>query len=186
MKEQVDLQGQTGSPRRRSNRGAASGTLTASLSIVRRVRALLRRGEEGSALVEVALTMPILMAAITAVATFAIGFNNQLTLTSAVGSGAQYLQLIRTTTSDPCAQTLTAIENAAPSLTGSSIKLSFNFNGTVVTGNSCPNATSDLAQLQPVTVSATYPCVISIMPMGYGTNFVSSCQLSAKVTEYEY
>jgi Flp pilus assembly protein TadG len=150
------------------------------------VRALLRRGEEGSALVEVALTMPILMAAITAVATFAIGFNNQLTLTSAVGSGAQYLQLIRTTTSDPCAQTLTAIENAAPSLTGSSINLSFNFNGTTVTSNSCPSDASALAQLAPVTVSATYPCVISIMPMGYATKLVSSCQLSAKVTEYEY
>jgi Flp pilus assembly protein TadG len=150
------------------------------------VRAFLRRGDEGSALVEVALTMPILMGMITAICTFAIGFNNQLTLTSAVGSGAQYLQIIRSTTSDPCSDTLNAIANAAPALTKSSINLTINFNGTVVNSNSCPSDTSDLAENAPVTVSATYPCVLSIMPMGYATKFVSSCQLSAKVTEYEY
>jgi Flp pilus assembly protein TadG len=72
----------------------------------RHVRALLRKGEEGSALVEIALTMPMLLMVMTAICTFAIGFNNQLTLTSAVGSGAQYLQLIRTTTTDPCQDTL--------------------------------------------------------------------------------
>jgi hypothetical protein len=118
----------------------------------------------------------------TAICTFAIGFNNQLTLTSAVGSGAQYLQLIRTTTTDPCQDTLTAIENAAPSLTPSSITLSFSLNGTPVSGNSCAGDQSDLAQGQPVTVTAKYPCALAI----YATKFATGCQLSASVTEYEY
>jgi Flp pilus assembly protein TadG len=154
--------------------------------VCRWVGTLLRKGEEGSVLVEIALLAPILLGMITAIATFAIGFNNQLTLTSAVGAGAQNLQLIRTTTSDPCADTMTAIQNAAPGLTPATISLSLTLNGTVVTGSSCPGAQADIAQGQPVTVAATYPCVLSIMPMGYGTNFVSNCQLAAKVTEYEY
>jgi Flp pilus assembly protein TadG len=148
----------------------------------RRLRTLLHRGQEGSALVEIALVMPMILGLLTAIFTFAIGFNNQLTLTSAVGSGAQYLQLIRTTTTDPCKDTLTAIENAAQTLTPTSIKLTFNFNGTTVPSNSCPTYQVYLAQGQPVTVSATYPCVLMI----YGTKFTNTCQLSAKVTEYEY
>lgn len=151
-------------------------------SMRRHVRALLRKGEEGSALVEIALTMPMLLMVMTAICTFAIGFNNQLTLTSAVGSGAQYLQLIRTTTTDPCQDTLRAIENAAPSLTPSSITLSFSLNGTPVSGNSCAGDQSDLAQGQPVTVTAKYPCALAI----YATKFATGCQLSASVTEYEY
>jgi len=148
----------------------------------RRLRSLLHGGQEGSALVEIALIMPMILGLLTAIFTFAIGFNNQLTLTSAVGAGAQYLQLIRTTTTDPCKDTLTAIQNAAQTLTPGSISLSFSFNGTAVTGNSCPGDQVDLAQGQPVTVSATYPCVLMI----YGTKFTNTCQLSAKVTEYEY
>ena len=187
MKEQIDQHGQTSSLRRRLSRGAASARSHGeSLSIGCRMRALLRMGEEGSALIEIALTLPILLGIITAICTFAVGFNNQLTLTSAVGAGAQYLELIRTTTSDPCADTLTAIENAAPGLTPASISLSFNLNGTAVSGNSCPSHTADLAAGAPVTVTAKYPCVLSIMSMGYGTKFISNCQLSATVTEYEY
>jgi hypothetical protein len=34
----------------------------------------------------------------------------------------------------------------------------------------------------PVTVYATYPCNIAV----YGITIFSSCQLQAKVTEYEY
>jgi len=148
----------------------------------RRFFALLRRGEMGSVLVEMALTMPMLLAVITAICSFAVAFNNQLTLTTAVGTGGQYLQLIRTTTTDPCADTLTAIENAAPSLKPSSISLSFNLNGTSVTGNSCAGDQSYLVQGEPVTVTAKYPCALAI----YGTKFTTGCQLSAAVTSYEY
>lgn len=154
----------------------------AGLSVRRLVGALHRNDEDGSALVEIALTMPILLMVMTAICTFAIGFNNQLTLTSAVGSGAQYLQLIRTTTSDPCQDTLNAITAAAPSLTASSISLSFNLNGTQVSGSSCSGDQTYLTQGQPVTVTAKYPCALAI----YATKFATGCQLSASVTEYEY
>jgi Flp pilus assembly protein TadG len=124
----------------------------------------------------------MLLVLLTAIAAFGVGFNNELTLTSAVGAGAQYLQLIRTRTTDPCADTLTAMENAAPNLTPSSISLTITMDGTTVTGSTCAGDQTDLIQGQPVTVSATYPCALPI----YGTTFSTACQLSAKVSEFEY
>lgn len=141
-----------------------------------------RRGEAGGALVEVALTFPILMAVVTGIFAFGVGFNNQIVLTNAVGAGAQYLQLIRTSTTDPCKDTLTAIKNAAPNLTASNVSLSFSFAGTPVTGSSCPGDQVDLVQGQPVTVTAKYPCVLPI----YATKFATGCQLTATFSEFEY
>jgi Flp pilus assembly protein TadG len=129
-----------------------------------------------------ALILPPLLALLTAMCTFGVAFSNELTLTNAVGAGAQYLQLIRTTTTDPCADTLAAIEGAAPNLKPSGISLSFSLNTTSVSGNSCPGDQTYLKQGQPITVAATYPCALAI----YGTAFTNACQLSAKVSEYEY
>jgi Flp pilus assembly protein TadG len=145
--------------------------------------ALLRR-EDGGPLVEIALTVPVLLGVLTGICTFGIAFSNQLTLTQAVGSGGQLLSQIRTTTTNPCADTFTAIKNAAPNLTSSKIAVTVTMNGTTPTqtGNTCSGAQTNLVQGGPVTVSATYPCSLSI----YGVSFGSSCQLQAKVTEYEY
>lgn len=177
MKTHIELGSPNGSQPGPANRRAHS-----------RLRAFFRAGDEGSALVEIALIMGPLLAIITAICTFAIAFNNQLTLTQAVGSGAQYLQLIRTSTTDPCADTLTAIEAAAPTLKAASINITVTMNGVTPTqtGNSCSGGQTNLVAGQPITVYATYPCVLSIMPLGYGTQFLSNCQLQAKVTEYEY
>jgi Flp pilus assembly protein TadG len=190
MKIQNDSHGEAARKRRRNSAHEFTALRVEPRSIGRWVRALLHRNEEGSALVEIALVTPVLMAVVTGICSFAIGFNNQLTLTSAVGAGAQYLQLIRATTSDPCADTLTAIEAAAPSLQASGIKLSLAITSvtgtgttsTTETGSSCPNGAALLTTQEPVTVSATYPCTLAI----YGTTFTNKCQLSAKVSEYEY
>jgi|HubBroStandDraft_1064217.scaffolds.fasta_scaffold44674_2 Flp pilus assembly protein TadG len=188
MKTQIDFDGITKSPARAVNRAASAPEAHAEARSPRR-RALLGSGEQGQTVVEFALVMPALCCLMTAIFTFAIGFYNQLTLTSAVTAGAQYLQTIRLTTSNPCADTLTAIESAAPNFTGSKIGLTVSINGTAAPGGtSCAGSTSTLvaAQNDPVTVTATYPCLISIMSAGYGAHLVSSCQLTAKSTVYEY
>jgi Flp pilus assembly protein TadG len=139
-------------------------------------------------MVELTLTMPAMLMVLTAILTFALAFNNQVTLTNAVGSGAQYLDTRRILTSDPCADVLTAIEAAAPNLTAANIGLTVTINGTKETGGTCPSATADLvaAENDPVTVEATYPCFLSIMTPVYGPKFISNCLLSATVTELEY
>jgi len=138
--------------------------------------------EEGNVIVELALTLPLLMLLFTGMVSFANAYNNELNLTQAVGAGAQYLQQIRTSTTDPCADVLTTIENAAPNLTGTSINLTLTMGGQKVNKTTCSGDQTDLVEGSPVTVQATYPCVLS----GYNLAFTSSCQLSAEVTEYEY
>jgi Flp pilus assembly protein TadG len=150
--------------------------------LICRIRAFYDDSKGGS-LVEMAVALPMLLAVVTGIFTFGIAFYNQLTLTSAVGAGAQYLQVIRTSTSDPCADTFTAIKAAAPGLNASKISLKFNLNGTAATGDSCPGDQVDLVQGSQVTVSATYPCSLAGV---YGAKFTGSCELASKVSEYEY
>jgi Flp pilus assembly protein TadG len=153
-------------------------------SVGGRVRTSLSHGEEGGALIEIALTVPVLLGIVTGVCTFGIAFSNQLSLTQAVGSAGQYLSQIRTTSTNPCADAFKALKNAAPNLTSGNIVMTVTMNGTTPTqtGNSCAGSQTNLVQGSPVTVYATYPCTLAV----YGVSFASGCQLSAKVTEYEY
>jgi Flp pilus assembly protein TadG len=152
-------------------------------SIAERVRARLCSGDEGNTIVEFALVLPILLTVVTSIFVVGIIFNNYEVLTQATGTGAQYLQLIRTSTTDPCKDTYNAITAAAPSLTPGNITLSFTLNSTGVSGNTCAGDQSDLVQGEPVKVTATYPCNFII----YGVNYApSGCTLSASATEYEY
>lgn len=149
------------------------------------------KSEEGQSLVEFALVAPILIAVVMAIFELGIAFNNQLTLTQAVGAGAQRLQTIRTATnisSDPCAAVLSVIEGAAPQLSPSSITLTVTANGTQLGGTSCSGDQSDLAQGAPVTVEATYPCNITLfaVKLDHLSAMNLNCNLTAQVTEYEY
>ena len=141
----------------------------------------LMRDAAGSTLLEVAISLPLLLMVFTGIFSFAIAYNNEIVLTQGVGAGGEYLQLIRTTTSDPCADTLTAIKNAAPNLNSSNIALTITMNGVAESGNSCSGAQTNLVAGVPVTVKATYPCKLQV----YGMVF-PSCTLTAQVTEYEY
>lgn len=149
-----------------------------------RTRRVLARGEEGGALIEIALTVPVLLGVLTGIITFGIAYSNQLTLTQAVGAAGQYLAQIRTSTTDPCADAFTALKNAAPGLKSANINMVVTINGTTPTqtSESCKGSQTLMVQGTPVSVYATYPCGLAV----YGANLGSSCQLTAKVTEYEY
>ena len=139
--------------------------------------------EDGNSLIEFTLTLPILMAVLTAIFQFGIAFNNQLELTQGVGAAGQYLQVERLSSTDPCSEAMTTITNSAPMLSASNIVLTLTINGnTPVTGSTCAGKQTQMQQQTPVTIYATYPCNISV----YGFNFSPSCKLSAQVNEYEY
>jgi len=153
----------------------------------RRLRGLFTRGEEGGALIEMALTAPALLLIFTGLITFATAFKNQIVLTQATGVAGQYLAQIRTTSTNPCSDVFSALKNAAPGLASANISVSVTMNGTTPTqtGNSCSGSQTDLVQGSPVTVYATYPCTLSIYSVA-GFKLGSGCQLQAEVTEYEY
>ena len=149
----------------------------------RLLRSRLRPAEEGGALVEMALVLPVFAMLVLGIMSFGVMFMNYIDLTEATGAGAQYLQLIRTSTTDPCQATYLAITQAAPNLTPASLSLSFTLNGTGVSGDTCSGYQSDLSAGTPVSVTAKYPCNLQI----YGVNFApTGCQLSATASEYEY
>lgn len=152
------------------------------------MRASFGKDEEGQTLVEFAFVVPVLLAVLLGIFQSAILFGDNLQLTNALGTGAQYLQEIRTTTSDPCADTFTAIKNAAPSLAPPSIGLKFSFTSstgtvTTVSGTSCSGDEADMGGGQPVSVTATYPGSLTIVGIHFLPN---GFLLSQTITQYEY
>lgn len=151
-----------------------------------RMRAGLRGREDGQAAVEMALVIPAFMFVLVGMLVFGIYFNNYLSLTNAVGIGAARLQQIRTTTTDPCADTYNAITGAAPSLVPGNIGLTLNLNGgSNVNGNTCAGQAAVLANMQgdPVKVTATYPCTLVVVGVNFGSTI---CPMSASLTVFEY
>ena len=148
-----------------------------------------RRGEEGGALVEMALVLPMLMLILTGIFAFGIAINNYVQLTNAVNTGGRLLSISRLSTTDPCGDTVAVIKRAAPNLTPSLMQFSFVLNTTTYASNttSCSSsstttgAAANLIQGDPVTVTVTYPCSLGV----YGKNLVPGCTLSAQVTELE-
>jgi len=149
-----------------------------------RIYRSLRTGEEGNALVEFTLVLPILIMVVLGIYIVGIAYNNQTVLTNAVNIGGNYLStLTPSNTTDPCADTFTQIKNAAGILTPGSIKVSFSLEGTSVPAAynpSCGGDQSLLSSKANVTVTATYPCNLVIE----GINFApSGCNLYATITE---
>jgi hypothetical protein len=103
-------------------------------------------------------------------------------LANAVGAGAQYLQLIRTTTKDPCKDASEAAIQAVPNLDSTQLKFTLTLQGTTYAGNSCPAASANLKQGQPATLTAAYPCAVTTE----GVDLAPDCKISSKVTIYEY
>lgn len=151
-----------------------------------RMLARLSGGENGQAALELALVLPAFMFLLMGMMVFGLYFNNYLTLENAVGQGAGRLQQIRTTTTDPCADTYAAVTAAAPNLVPANIGLVLNLNGGAnVTGTTCPGQASVLANLQgdPVEVTATYPCTLVVVGINFGSTV---CPMTASSTAFEY
>jgi len=163
-------------------------------SILRRSTSKARRsGEQGSALVEMALALPIMLMVLTGVFSFSVVLYQKLQLSSAVDRGGSVLSLERGD-SDPCLTAANAIYAAAPGLTKSNLKISFtlggtNTGGTVSGGTSVGNnvttctafGSSGATPLQsgwPAQIYATYPCSFGIYGVHLGT-----CSLKASITE---
>jgi Flp pilus assembly protein TadG len=153
-----------------------------------RMRMLAGREEEGQSLVEFALVVPVLLAVLLGIFQCGILFGNYLQLTNAVGAGSQYLQQIRSTTSDPCKDTFTAIKSASPSLSSSNIGLTFTFTSsagtqTTVSGTSCSGDQTVMGAGEPATLTATYPAALTIMGVKFLPN---GFLLSQTSTQYVY
>lgn len=161
-----------------------------------RRRRLLASGEEGGALVELALAMPIMLAMLTSIFSFSVVLYQKLQLGEAISNAGRVMALERGDT-DPCATTANAIYAAAPALakanmtltftlggtnTGGSVSGGTSYGGTKGTAPSCTAAgnggTAALQAGWPAEVQATYPCSWFVFNAKLGT-----CSITTQVTE---
>ena len=153
-------------------------------ALIRRVRALLRAGEQGSALVEFALLLPMMLLLTTGIMIFGIAMNNYIQLTNAVSMASRQLAISAGLTSDPCAVGYAALTAAAPALTSANINVTFTFASGTVSTSQTTCATGgyggDLTSGSTVTVTATYPLNLSVYGKVFSQN---NAVLSATSTE---
>jgi Flp pilus assembly protein TadG len=151
----------------------------------RGVADLPRNGDEGSALVEFAVVLPILLVLITGMFSFGIAANNFLTVTDATSIGARFLATDRGLNLDQCAASVAIVQGTAFGLNPASLSFTFVINGTTYPGSSCNSsslttgAAGNMAQGTSAQVTVTYPCVLGV----YGKNYIPGCTLTAQTTE---
>jgi Flp pilus assembly protein TadG len=124
------------------------------------------RREDGQALVEFALVLPILLMLATAITSFGLVFYHYITIEDAVRSGARTLSLGRGSSApspnDPCSLAMNETVNSAidAGLTNNNVHLIIA--GTPAAGP-CSGTGPEWIQGNQVTVTATVPCTINII-----------------------
>jgi Flp pilus assembly protein TadG len=149
--------------------------------------AWLLRGleQEGQAMVEMALVLPVLLLVVTGILTFGLAFNNYILLTEATSVGARTLAISRGETTDPCAAAAAAVYAAAPMLVPANLTFSFVLNGATYQGASCNSgstttgAAGNLKQGSYARVTVDYPCSLAV----YGANYAPNCSLQSQISE---
>src|SRR5579863_2474519 len=85
-----------------------------------------RRSESGSAIVEMALVLPLMLFIMTGIATFSMALYQKLLLTDAVSSAGRVFAAEKGQ-SDPCADTWTALTKSSPGLASNSIAMTITY-----------------------------------------------------------
>lgn len=167
-----------------------------------RLRAVLRR-DDGSALIEMYVVLPIMLGLILGVSSLGLALNAYIVLSHATDVGARYLAVNdgnfgTSATNNPCAMAVTQITAAAPVLSSSKLSYSMTFQptatGTATTftssngssgyastgSSSCAtNGSTDMGTgMGTLTVNVTYPYPLLIF--GWAPTNVT---LQAQTTE---
>jgi Flp pilus assembly protein TadG len=125
-----------------------------------------RRHEDGQALVELALVMPLLLILLTGIIQFGLLFNTYITLTDAVRAGARTLALDRGL-GDPCdpavSQTLGAASGT--NLTASEVTTSLTSPDTCGSGSYPSRSSGSEVAGDEATVSVAVPYTITVFGM---------------------
>jgi len=147
-------------------------------SMTARLRDLAVCDESGSALAEMAfVVVPLMVMMITGMIFFGIALNNDLALNNAVQAGAEQLALLRGNVADPCASTVTDVQNAAPGLATSSLRYTVTLGGTSYSSSgtttpSCAGVTMTTGEVAVLT--ATYPVTVNVFAFGSHTYTMSA------------
>ncbi len=125
----------------------------------------------GGALVEMAVTLPLILLLMTGIFSVSTALYQKLQLTQAVGAAGRLLAVDRGSTT-PCEDAVSAVKNASPGLTRSNLTITVTVNGAT-----CSDETG-LTSGDSAVVAATYPTGLAI----YGQNYVT-VNLGSQITE---
>jgi len=158
--------------------------------MIRRLRDLAR-DNAGTALIEFAIVLPLLLIVVFGVTQFGVLVNNYIMVTDAADAGAQRFSSSRagpSATSTPLTATVTQIYASASNLCGSAplpscasvLTINLSVNGTACsTDSACTTALSGAKGL-PATVTVSYPC--SLWPGIANLLSFGSCALTSTLT----
>jgi Flp pilus assembly protein TadG len=111
------------------------GITRQALRLALRLRLAKRvKGEEGTSLVELAISLPIMMTLLTGAASFSLAFYSLQQLGNATTTGVQVVAANQGLVSDPCETAAAAVESALPHWT--TTKLTFTMTWTDSSGTS--------------------------------------------------
>jgi len=136
--------------------------------MTRRARRIAR-DDRGQAMIELALTLPLLLLLVFGIAQGGILFNHWIVLTEATRAGGRELSLGRAPSVNACDNATSRLRAAAFNLDQANINVSF------TVSSSCTDLTAGSA----ATLRATYPCELTIL----GVDFAPGCTLVSQVTE---
>lgn len=146
-----------------------------------------RRGEEGAALLEFAVTLPLLMTVLTGTASFSLALYFLQQIGNATSTAAQLLGAEQGLITDPCATVVTSVTKSLPSLTASKLTYTVSITDSSNTVHTTPATTGSsfsctpyaayMAPNEPVTVKVSY--AYSWLPV---LNFSPSSGLSSSET----
>jgi Flp pilus assembly protein TadG len=146
------------------------------------------RSTRGGAMVEMALTLPIVLCLLTAIYWFSLALYQKLELAEAVSVGGRFLAVDRGDT-NPCTSTTAKILAAAPGLTTSSLSITYTLNGTATGPAASPScagasgaANANMVAGGTAEIQATYPCTLIFFPV-FTTTFNTTCKLHSTLTE---
>lgn len=154
--------------------------------VVVQLRRLLDSESEGSSLVELAVTLPLVMLVMTGIFSFSMALYEKVALSEAVSNAGSYLATARGL-HDPCAGAIAAVDSAAPGIPANKITVVVTLAGTALpatcpgTGTTGASATFPTGSKgEDVTIEATYVTGLGIFRRQY-TNVTLASQISEVV-----
>ncbi|HEY2860610.1 MAG TPA: TadE/TadG family type IV pilus assembly protein [Terracidiphilus sp.] len=140
---------------------------------------------EGAAMVEMALTVPIVFMLLLGMFSLSMALYQKLALAEAVSVGGRFLAIDRGD-NDPCTSTTSKITAAAPGLTSSKMGFTYTLNGVKTTGTGCAgssgSANANMISGANAQISVTYPCVLNWFP-AFGNVSSTTCSLQSQIVE---
>jgi Flp pilus assembly protein TadG len=137
------------------------------------------RKSEGGALVEIAVTLPLVLLIMTGIFSFSVALYQKLMLSEAVSAGGRQAAVEAGQTA-PCTDITNAVKSAAPGLDPTQMTTTITVtNPTTNASKSCPGlAATDVASGDQIQLIVTYPCSLNV----YGVSY-AACSLTSEITE---